>query len=321
METNQVSPNQPQAPAAADQSAVPSMDSIAAKMAAMREQHVRNQPKATEQTGTGESNVATEEAPVVPQGIDSDTELNEPEVAELEAEYAEGTEDGEAPQVEVSEQVDSPSEIIDFLGFGSNPSEINYHDIKEIQSAEKLARTIIDGYTMQTFGKYYGTQEQVGTGSDAIELVEKMISLDKVYENGLLVLDNTVSPAINTFGFPLEISPTGKSIRIVNTGWDVRYDNQVDPTVLYYGRFRDASRYKFTGTIGYKYVPEDIKIAAMLLVNDIIANDFNWRNKYLKKVDLSEISFEMHDGAFNGTGNIAVDNILDLYRNLNIVVI
>ena len=214
-----------------------------------------------------------------------------------------------------------PSEIIDFLGFGSNPSEINYHDIKEIQSAEKLARTIIDGYTMQTFGKYYGTQEQVGTGSDAIELVEKMISLDKVYENGLLVLDNTVSPAINTFGFPLEISPTGKSIRIVNTGWDVRYDNQVDPTVLYYGRFRDASRYKFTGTIGYKYVPEDIKIAAMLLVNDIIANDFNWRNKYLKKVDLSEISFEMHDGAFNGTGNIAVDNILDLYRNINIVVI
>jgi hypothetical protein len=59
----------------------------------------------------------------------------------------------------------------------------------------------------------------------------------------------------------------------------------------------------------------------MLLVNDIISNDFNWRNKYLKKVDLSEISFEMANGAFNGTGNIAVDNILDLYRNLNIVVI
>jgi hypothetical protein len=214
-----------------------------------------------------------------------------------------------------------PNEIIDFLGFGSEPSEINYHDIEEIVSAEKLARTIIDGYTMQTFGKYYGTQEQVGTGSDAIELVEKMLTIDKVYENNQLVIDNTVSPAYNIFGFPIEISPTGKAIRIVNTGWDVRYDNQVDPTILYYGRFRDASRYKFTGSIGYKYVPEDIKIAAMLLVNDIISNDFNWRNKYLKKVDLSEISFEMASGAFNGTGNIAVDNILDVYRNLNIVII
>jgi hypothetical protein len=214
-----------------------------------------------------------------------------------------------------------PSEIIDFLGFGSTPSDINYYDPKELVSAEKLARTIIDGYTMQTFGRYYGTQEQVGIGSDSIELVEKMITLDKVYENGILVVDNTVSPVYNTFGFPLEISPTGKAIRVVNTGWDVRYDNQVDPTILYYGRFRDHARYKFEGDIGYKYIPEDIKIAAMLLVNDIISNDFNWRNKYLKKVNLSEISFEMAGGAFNGTGNIAVDNILDLYRNLNIVVI
>jgi hypothetical protein len=29
----------------------------------------------------------------------------------------------------------------------------------------------------------------------------------------------------------------------------------------------------------------------------------------------------MAGGAFNGTGNVAVDNILDLYRNIRIVVI
>lgn len=214
-----------------------------------------------------------------------------------------------------------PNEIMDFLGFGSAPSDINYHDPKELVSAEKLARTIIDGYTMQSFGRYYGTQEQIGIGSDSIELTEKMIKLYKVYENGLLVVDNTVTPKVNSFGFEVEISPTGKAIRIVNPGWDIRYDNQVDPTIMYYGKFRDQARYKFEGDIGYKYVPEDIKIASMLLVNDIISNDFNWRNKYLKKVNLSEISFEMAGGAFNGTGNIAVDNILDLYRNLNMMVI
>jgi len=213
------------------------------------------------------------------------------------------------------------SDIIDFLGYGSTPSELNYMPPERISAAEKVARTIIEGYTGQAFYTYYGIQEQFGVGSDAIECVERMITLDKVWENDQLMIDNTVDPVYNNFGFALEISPTGKAVRIINQGMDVRYDNQVDPAVLYYGRFRDKSRYKFQGQLGYKYVPEDIKLAAMMLVGDILANDYNWRNKYLKKVDLSEISFEMAGGAFNGTGNVTVDNILDQYRNVNIVII
>ena len=175
----------------------------------------------------------------------------------------------------VSSVYASVSDIIDFLGYGSTPSELNYMPPERISAAEKVARTIIEGYTGQAFYMHYGFQEQFGVGSDAIEC----------------------------------------------QGWDVRYDNQVDPAVLNYGRFRDKSRYKFQGLLGYKYVPEDIKLAAMMLVGDILANDYNWRNKYLKKVDLSEISFEMAGGAFNGTGNVTVDNILDQYRNVNIVII
>ena len=221
--------------------------------------------------------------------------------------------------------VESPystvSETMDFFGFGSVPSDINYKDPKEIANAEKMARTIIEGFTGIKFYTYYGSQEQFAKGSDAIELTERILNIDKVWENDLLLIDNTVNPVFNNFGFGLEISPTNKAVRIINQGWDVRYDNQVDPNVLYYGRFRDNARYKFQGQMGYKYVPEDIKLASMLLVNDILANDYNWRNKYLAKVDLSEISFEMAKGAFNGTGNIAVDNILEQYRNVNIVII
>lgn len=213
------------------------------------------------------------------------------------------------------------SEVQDFLGYGPTPQDLNYQDPKDIVSAEKIARTIIDGYTGQKFSTYYGSQEVYGKGSDACELTEKMLTLDRVWENDILLINNTVNPVYNTFGFALEITPTGRAVRIINQGWDVRYDNQVDPSVLYYGRFRDRSRYKFEGQIGYKYVPEDIKVASMLLINDILSNDYNWRNKYLQKVDLSEISFEMAKGAFNGTGNITVDNILDQYRNVNIVII
>jgi hypothetical protein len=213
------------------------------------------------------------------------------------------------------------SEAIDFLGLGSTPQEANYIDPKQLVVAEKLARTIIEGYTGVKFYRYYGSQEVWGLGADAVQMVEKVITIDKVYEDDTLVIDNTLDPIYNTFGFNLVTTNSGKQIRIFNPGWDLRYDNQVDPTIAYYGRFRQGTRYLFVGEIGYKYVPEDIKQASMLLINDILANDYNWRNKYLQKVDLSEISFEMAKGAFNGTGNITVDNILDQYRNVNIVII
>lgn len=214
-----------------------------------------------------------------------------------------------------------PDQIMDFLGLGSKPADINYHDPRDLVNAEKLARTIINGYTGIKFYTYYGAQEVWAKGSDAVEMVERVLTIDQVWENDLLIIDNTQNPVYNTFGFQLEISPTGRQVRIIYPGWDLRYDNQMDPTVLFYGRFRDNSRYKFVGNMGYKYVPADIKLASMLLVGDILANDYNWRNKYLAKVDLSEISFEMAKGAFSGTGNVAVDNILDQYRNMNIVII
>jgi hypothetical protein len=213
------------------------------------------------------------------------------------------------------------SETVDFLGFGSIPSEINYMDPKSLINAEKLARTIIEGYTGVKFYNYYGGQEIYGIGSDTVQLTEKMLDLDQIYENEILVYDKTQDPIYNTFGYNTVISPTGYQIRIWYPGWPDGWNNQMDPTILYAGRFRDGYLYRFVGQIGYKYVPEDIKLASMLLVQDIVSNDYNWRNKYLAKVNLSEISFEMAKGAFNGTGNITVDNILDQYRKANIVII
>lgn len=215
----------------------------------------------------------------------------------------------------------NPNEVIDFLGLGITPADINYHSITDIQNAEKIARTIIDGYTGLKFYLRYGSQEMFGVGSDAIQLIERMTSIDKMYENGVLVIDNTVTPAYNQFGYGIELTQTGYVARLLNPGWDVRYDDQVDTNILYYGKFRDGARYKFVGDIGYKYVPEDIKQASMLLIGDLISNDYAWRNKYLNKINLSEISFEMSKGAFNGTGNVIVDNILDQYRNINMIVI
>lgn len=213
------------------------------------------------------------------------------------------------------------SEAMDFLGYNPIPSEINYMDPKNVVKAEKIARTIIEGYTGIKFYTYYGGQEIYGIGANTIQLTEKMLSLDQIYENEILVYDQTQDPVYDTFGYNTEISPSGYQIRIWFPGWQDGWNNEMDPEIYEYGRFRDNYLYRFVGQVGYKYVPEDIKLASMLLIQDILSNDYNWRNKYLAKVNLSEISFEMAKGAFNGTGNITVDNILDQYRKANIVII
>ena len=121
----------PNAPSTANvENAVPSLDSIASKMAAMREQTQRNLQRATEQTETGTSAQATAEVPVAPDEpkitsseqdtIDFAAEDQAPEApVEPDAEAFADTED----QVSQEQPADSTKdELIDFIEFAeTNP--------------------------------------------------------------------------------------------------------------------------------------------------------------------------------------------------------
>ena len=100
------------------QNAVPSLDSIAQKMAAMR----RNLPQATNMAETGSSDEANAEAPVVAENNESDVSSVEPEIELSNSEDSPAQDDGDAPN-EVSTQDSSQQEIIDFLEFANeNPN-------------------------------------------------------------------------------------------------------------------------------------------------------------------------------------------------------
>jgi len=101
------------------QNAVPSLDSIAQKMAAMR-----NQAQATSETETGTSEEAKAEAPVAPEGEENDSSSVEPEVASLETEEEAALEEADAPdQDQVSTADSTQQEVIDFLEFAQeNPN-------------------------------------------------------------------------------------------------------------------------------------------------------------------------------------------------------
>lgn len=118
METT-ISPNAPQG-TATEQSAVPSLESIAQKMTVMREQTLRNQLRATEQTATGQDESAESLSPVAP------SDNAEAEVVEPNDEYIDdANQDVEAPESQVSnnESDSTADELIDFIEFAeTNPN-------------------------------------------------------------------------------------------------------------------------------------------------------------------------------------------------------
>jgi hypothetical protein len=72
---------------------------------------------------------------------------------------------------------------------------------------------------------------------------------------------------------------------------------------------------------GYEYIPAEIELAAALLVEDYLCNDFNIRNKNI--IELSNDSYDIKYGLdlATGTGNLMVDNILAKYLQPRYLVI
>ena len=108
----------PNAPSAAnEQSAVVSDESIAAKMAAMRELTMRNQIGATSEPATGTEESADDSRPVTPEGSEDETVIDNGDASDAV--------EPEAQTETVSpEEADSTSEdLIDFIEFAeTNPN-------------------------------------------------------------------------------------------------------------------------------------------------------------------------------------------------------
>ena len=113
-----ITPNSPDPvqTTATDTPAVPSLDSIAQKMAAMREHTERNQLRATEQTATGVEERSSE--PVAHESV-------EPEVADAsDTDYASDAQEADAPEEVSTDSNESNSDdLIDFIEFAeTNPN-------------------------------------------------------------------------------------------------------------------------------------------------------------------------------------------------------
>jgi hypothetical protein len=136
METT-ITPNAPSA--GTEQSAVPSLDSIAAKMTAMREGTQRNQIRATEQTATGPDDAAADSSPVTPESVEVDDSYGD--------DNASDNQEAEAQETVSPDSNDSTAdELIDFVEFADTNPKAKFKFMKngkEIVIDAKKAAAIL----------------------------------------------------------------------------------------------------------------------------------------------------------------------------------
>ena len=161
------------------------------------------------------------------------------------------------------------------LGVSSDPSDPDYKSYKELAAAERYARKKIEYATGQKFYLYNEKFRIVGYGSDSLPLPEKIFRLRKIYMNDVLMIDNTVTPNVNNFGFDVDISETGFALRVNKA---TQLDNtvyvangMVPPSINdmgYSGPFRKDVRYRVQGKFGWEEVPDEVDLACIELMKD-----------------------------------------------------
>lgn len=201
------------------------------------------------------------------------------------------------------------------LGISTDPSDPNYKSYRELAAAERYARKKIEEYTGQAFYLYNDVVRVMGSGSDVLPLQDKIQTLHQLYINDILLVDNTVSPAINNWGYNVQISETGFGIRINRANMldnTVYVANGMVPPTIHDGEgiFRNGIMYEVQGKFGWKKVPDEVDLAAIELMKDFFAKDSTWKNQYVQNIQAFDWQVEYNSEVFAGTGNAYADKLL-----------
>lgn len=182
------SPNTPGADTS--QSAVPSLDSIAQKMTAMRETTMRNQIRATEPTATGQDDAAADSSPVAP------SDNADAEVADTsDTEYASDNQEADAQYddtVSTDSNDSSANELIDFIEFAETNPNAKFKFMKNgkevIIDAKKAAAILGQGSAIH--------EEARQLKVDKAEFEEYLNDVRSRQEGLTLAMEFTVQPKL-----------------------------------------------------------------------------------------------------------------------------
>jgi hypothetical protein len=206
---------------------------------------------------------------------------------------------------------------------------------------ERIARAIIDSVVGTRFTFEKKILETVGQGTDYMPLWNSAYKINQVYENGKLVFDISENiPALDGYNYLITKDTTAivkvatdssssdsfnraerKPLKYRDAGSDSFYayapyenfdnlwTNTKNPSVS----FPEGYDYIFVYEAGYKVIPNDIREATLMLIDDIACGKMDHYKAYVSDYKTDQFSLKYNSSKFSGTGNILVDTILDKY--------
>jgi hypothetical protein len=191
----------------------------------------------------------------------------------------------------------------------------------ELERAERIVRKVIDTYTSQSFGRYTGTLDVIARGDTELSLPRRLISATAISHD--TVVDTVTDFEITGDGWYLAISPTIDSVGTYSY-LDGNGNLQTvisDPYTVATQSFADNIVYTISGTWGYDDVPVDIKEAALIIIEDRLDPNSEYRDRYVDSISASDWSYKLRTDSFNGTGSVVADQLLDAYTVQRFLVI
>ena len=88
----------------------------------------------------------------------------------------------------------------------------------------------------------------------------------------------------------------------------------------YSGTFKKDFRYVVDGVFGWQYVPDNVREACKILMQQYFEKDRAWKDKYVKNISTFDWKFEFMEDAHRGTGNLYADQLLAPYITNGMVV-
>jgi hypothetical protein len=189
---------------------------------------------------------------------------------------------------------------------------LTLREVKEIvddisdEEAIKLeagVRLIINAHCGQSFGRSVKSLTVYGNSRNHLALPERLIAPSTI--NGRVPGGVYVKHGYFLYG-------SLGGFAIGSHGWN---EEKLDfPITHPYARHLTGERrYEITGVWGFESVPEAIREAARLLVNDYACGDASYRDRYLSSITASDWQLSFSSGAYAQTGNVRADQLLSSY--------
>lgn len=201
-----------------------------------------------------------------------------------------------------------------YVTLGQAKSELNLENVsdKDIISAERKARRVIDRFCGQSFGLSRETRLIRGAGDANIKLPRRLHKIHSINQYGM-----------NT---PLEGYSLRQDGKILRKEWAGEYASSITVTAPIFNPYYDVKsdtwigargatfgrnvEWVVDGDWGYDPVPSVVQDATLILMEQYLCNEAVYRERYIKSMASADFRYEMMPDAFEGTGNLIVDQIL-----------